>query len=79
MTFSNEKGQCEASTLCGKQVEASLENHKPPLLATGQGNVVNKMYLQFQTTEQKCNYNNNNVINLILVQDEKYIFCIFRF
>ena len=41
-TFSNKKGQREASTMCGRQVAAWLEDQKVPLLSLGQGNLVKK-------------------------------------
>ena len=37
------KEQCEASTVCGRQVATLLENRRVPLLSPGQGNLVNKM------------------------------------
>ena len=38
------KGQCEASTMCGRQMAACLEDRKIPSLPPGQGNLVNKMW-----------------------------------
>ena len=37
------KGQCEISTVCGRQVAAWLEGQKVPSLFPHQGNLVNKM------------------------------------
>ena len=40
------KGQCQASAVCGGQMAAWLEGRMVPSLPPGQGNGVNKVYLQ---------------------------------
>ena len=37
------KRQCKASTKCGRQVAAKLEDRKVPSLSPSQSNLVNKM------------------------------------
>ena len=44
--FSNEKGQCEASIQCGRQVAACFEDQKFPSLSPDQSNLANKMPFQ---------------------------------
>ena len=43
LTFSNSRGQCEASSVCNDQGVARLEDRKVPSLSPGLGNFVHQI------------------------------------